>query len=56
MLQWFADNAGTLAVSLALIALVALIVRSLRKDRRKGRHLCGGQCGGCPMAGKCHKA
>lgn len=55
MLQGIADNAGTIAVSLLLIGIVVLIVVRLRKDRKKGKCSCGGQCGCCPMAGSCHK-
>lgn len=55
MLQGIAENAGTIAVSLVLIGVVALIVVRLRKDRKKGKCSCGGQCGCCPMAGSCHK-
>lgn len=56
MLQGIAENAGTIAVSLLLISIVALIVVRLRKDKKKGKCSCGGQCGCCPMAGSCHKA
>ena len=48
-------NAGTAAVTLALIGLVVWIVSTLRKDRRQGKSTCGGSCGCCPMAGSCHK-
>ena len=54
MSQWFAENGGTLAVSLALLAAVILIVRSMIRDRRKGKSACGNACASCPMAGKCH--
>ena len=55
MLHWLAENAGTILVSLALIALVVGIVVRLRRDRRRGQSPCGGSCGCCPMAGSCHK-
>ncbi len=56
MLTWFADNAGTIAVTAALCGAVALIVVRLRKDKRQGKHICGGNCGSCPMSGSCHKS
>ena len=56
MLRWLTENAGTILVSLALLALVAWIVARLRRDRRQGRSSCGGHCGACPMAGSCHKS
>ena len=55
MLQAIADNTGTIFVSLVLIGVVALIVARLRKDRKRGKSSCGGNCGCCPMAGSCHK-
>ena len=55
MLQGIAENAGTIIVSLLLTGIVVLIVVRLRKDRKKGKCSCGGQCGCCPMAGSCHK-
>ena len=41
---------GNLIVIAALVAVVALAVRSLWKDQKKGGH-CGGDCGQC---GGCH--
>ncbi len=55
MFQWIGENAGTLAVSIALIALVAWIVVRMRRDKKQGKSSCGGNCGCCPMAGSCHK-
>ncbi len=55
MIQGIAENAGTIAVSLLLAGLVTLIAVRLRKDRKRGKFSCGGGCGGCPMAGTCHK-
>ena len=56
MPQAILDNAGTIAVSLALLALVACILIKLNRDRKQGKSSCGGSCGCCPMAGSCHKA
>ena len=55
MIQGIIDNAGTIAVSLILIALVATIIIRLRKDKKQGKSSCGSNCGCCPMAGSCHK-
>ena len=54
MVQMIAENAGTIVVTIGLIAVVAAIVVKLRKDRKQGKSSCGGNCGTCPMAGKCH--
>ena len=51
MLQWIGENAGTIVVSIVLIALVSVIVVRMLKDRKQGKSSCG--C--CPMAGSCHK-
>lgn len=44
---------GTLIVSIILLLIVVLIIRSLIKEKRAGRHpSCGGHCASC--AGACH--
>ena len=55
MFQWIVENAGTIIVSIALIALVTGIVIRMRKDRKQGKSSCGCNCGCCPMAGSCHR-
>ena len=55
MLQGIAENIGTIAVSLLLAGLVIGIIVRLRRDRKRGKCSCGGNCGCCPMAGSCHK-
>ncbi len=55
MLQGITDNAGTIIVSLVLIALVTGIILQLRRDKKQGKSSCGGACGGCPMSGSCHR-
>lgn len=55
MLEWLSDNAGTLLISLLLILMVAAILRSMIKARKKGSSPCGcgagSACAGC--AGCC---
>ena len=55
MITWLAENASTLAVSLVLLIVVALVVRKLVRDRRAGRTSCGCGCANCPSQGICHK-
>ena len=55
MFQWIGENAGTVIVSIALVALVAGIVIRMYKDKKQGKTSCGGNCGCCPMSGSCHK-
>ncbi len=52
MPSWF--HLPTLLIALALACLVAFIVRGLMRDKKKGKHICGGSCGSCPNACSCH--
>lgn len=47
---------ATIIISIALMAVVALVVRKLYMDKKKGKACssCGGGCSGCPGAGMCH--
>lgn len=47
---------ATIIISIALVAVVALVVRKLYTDKKKGKACasCGGSCSGCPSAGMCH--
>ena len=56
MFQWISENAGTILVTILLIALVFGIAVSLRRDKKQGKSSCGANCGCCPMSGSCHKA
>ena len=54
MLQWFSANAGTLVLCILLLAVVAMIVRSLLRQRKQGKSSCGCNCAHCAMHGSCH--
>lgn len=44
---------GTLAVSAVVIGVVAMIIRSMIRDKKNGKSIqCGGQCKDC--GGHCH--
>ena len=47
MLQWISTNIGTILISLLLLAAVALIIRSMMRDKKQGKSSCGGNCAGC---------
>lgn len=47
MLGFLTANGGTIAVGAVLLAVVALIIAKLVKDRRAGKHCCGGDCSRC---------
>ena len=55
MLNGIMENAGTILVSILLAGLVTGIIVKLRKDKKRGKTSCGGNCGCCPMGGCCHK-
>lgn len=52
-------NLGTFIVLIILIALVSLIIYSMRKDRKAGKNSCGASCGGacsgCGHSTACEK-
>ncbi len=54
MAVWLSANGGTLLAALAVILIVALVIRVMIKDRRAGKSSCGKNCSHCAMAGKCH--
>ena len=44
---------GTVIVALVLLAVVGLIIYSMVKDKKQGKHSCGGNCASC--SGCSHK-
>ncbi len=56
MLQWIQANLGTILISLVLLAVVAMIIGYLVRERRQGKSTCGNNCAHCAMHGTCHKA
>lgn len=55
MLQWIQTNLGTMLICAVLIVIVALIVRSLARQKRQGKSSCGCNCAHCAMHGACHR-
>lgn len=55
MLTWIASNVANIIITLVLIAVVALVIGVLVRDRKAGISSCGCKCSGCAMAGKCHQ-
>ena len=55
-MEWLLNNIGTIAVILVLGGIVVLIVTGMVRSKKQGKATCscGGSCGCCPMAGKCH--
>ncbi|MDO5545886.1 MAG: FeoB-associated Cys-rich membrane protein [Eubacteriales bacterium] len=54
MLNWISANIGTIVISLILLAIVGLIIRSLLRQKQQGKSSCGCNCAHCAMHGSCH--
>lgn len=54
MMNWFAENLGTIIITLVLAGVVVLICAYLIGQRKKGKPSCGCNCANCAMHGKCH--
>ena len=52
---WSSNNLGTILITLVLILIVAGVIYSIVRDKKKGKSLCGGNCGHCAMGCSCHK-
>ncbi len=46
---------GTVAVSIILLAIVGFIVRSLIKNKKRGKSSCGCGCENCALKDSCEK-
>ena len=53
MTGFIQDNWGSMLVGAILLAVVALIVVKLVRDRKSGRHSCGGDCESCGACKGC---
>ncbi len=56
MADWLAGNLGTILVSIVLIAIVTVIIRSMIRDKKMGKSTCGGSCAHCKMCASCRQA
>lgn len=54
MIHWIMSNIATIIICLVVIAVIALAVFVLVRDKKQGKSTCGGNCGSCPMGGSCH--
>lgn len=54
MLHWISANLSTILISIALLAIVVLIIRSLVRQKKQGKSSCGAGCAHCTMHGQCH--
>lgn len=60
MFTWLMENMATIIISAVLIFVVAAIIVSMVRGKKKGKSSCGCGCGSCPqgslcaMNGACH--
>lgn len=54
VMELILSGLSTLIVGLMVAGIVFLAVRSIVKDKKNGKSLCGGNCGGCSCSGMCH--
>ena len=55
MLTWIYQNLATIIISLIIVAIVAAIIISTVRNRKKGKSSCGCGCSNCPMSSACHR-
>lgn len=55
-MEIFVSGLSTLVVGLIVAGIVFLAVRSIVRDKKNGKSLCGGNCRGCSCSGMCHPA
>ncbi len=53
-MTWLAANLSTIIITLVLIVIVGLILRSMVRDKKNGKSSCGGNCGSCGGCSACH--
>lgn len=55
MLTFFVENIATIVISVLLIAVVAVVLRGMIRDRKAGKCCgCSGGCAGCHGSSGCH--
>ena len=47
MFAWLAANLINIVLILAVVLLVAVLIRSLVQDKKAGKSPCGGSCSSC---------
>ena len=53
MLTWLSANLINIALIAVLVLIVALVIRSMVRDRKAGKRSCGGNCASCGACGGC---
>lgn len=54
MIGWIVANFSTIIVCAVLIAVLAAVISSMLRDKKKGKSSCGCGCANCAMSDTCH--
>lgn len=54
IIAWLTANIGTIIICAILIAIIALLIYSMIRDKKKGKSFCGCGCSSCALSGSCH--
>ncbi len=56
MLAWLTENLVNIVLIAVVAGIVALLIRGMIRDKKAGKHACGGNCaccGGCAACSGC---
>ena len=53
MLAWLSANLINIALVFVIVLVVALLLRSMIRDKKAGKSSCGGNCADCGACGGC---
>lgn len=53
-MDWLLNYFSTIVIGAILLAVIALIIRSMRKKKKTGESSCGCGCSSCAMKESCH--
>lgn len=53
MLEWLAENLVNIVLIAVIAGVVALLIRGMLRDKKAGKHVCGGNCACCGGCSAC---
>ena len=54
MLEWFAENLVNIVLIAVIAGIVALLICGMLRDKKAGKHACGGNCACCGECSACN--
>lgn len=54
-MKWLFENLSTIIIFAVLAAVIVLIIKSMRKDKKSGKSSCGCNCASCALSKSCHE-